>query len=107
MSRYSEAVKADVRRQMSPPHSQRVARNSEELGIHVMTLYKWRTARRLQREMVPPSEKEPEGWSAAAKFMEELESAGLNATDLSAYCRERGPPGSGKMSPLSFVHLGA
>ena len=40
MRRYSEAVKADVRRRMHPPHRQSVARISEELGIHVMTLYK-------------------------------------------------------------------
>jgi len=90
MRRYSEAVKADVRRRMQPPHRQSVARISEELGIHVMTLYKWRKAWRLQGEVVPASEKEPEGWNAADKFTVVLESAGLNATELSAYCRERG-----------------
>ncbi|MDP4830659.1 MAG: IS3 family transposase, partial [Cyanobium sp. MAG_04] len=41
-------------------------------------------------EVVPSSEKEPEGWSAADKFTLVLESAGLNATELSGYCRERG-----------------
>jgi transposase-like protein len=51
MRRYSEAVKADVRRRMSPPHRQSVARISEELGIHVITLYKWRKAWRLQGEV--------------------------------------------------------
>jgi len=90
MRRYSEAVKGDVRRRMSPPHRQSVAWISEELGIHVMTLYKWRKAWRLQGEVVPSSEKEPEGWSAADKFTVVLESAGLDATELSAYCRERG-----------------
>jgi hypothetical protein len=40
MRRYSEAIKADVRRRMSPPNRQSVARISEELGIHVITLYK-------------------------------------------------------------------
>ena len=35
MRRYSEAVKADVRRRMSPPQRQSVAQISEELGIHV------------------------------------------------------------------------
>ena len=39
MRRYSEAVKADVRRRMHPPHRQSVTRISEELGIHVMTLF--------------------------------------------------------------------
>jgi transposase len=62
MRRYSEAVKADVRRRMSPPQRQSVVRISEELGIHVITLYKWRKTWRLQGEVVPASEKEPEGW---------------------------------------------
>ena len=49
MRRYSEAVKADVRRRMGPPHRQSVAEISKELGIHVITLYKWRKAWRLRR----------------------------------------------------------
>ena len=61
MRRYSEAVKADVRGRMSPPHRQSVARISEGLGINVMTLYKRRKAWRLQGEVVPASEKVPEG----------------------------------------------
>ena len=90
MRRYSEAVKADVRRRMSPPQRQRLTRISEELGIHVVTLYNWRKAWGLQGEVVPASEKEPEGWTAADKFTVVMETAGLNATELSAYCRERG-----------------
>jgi transposase-like protein len=90
MRRYSEAVKADVRRRMSPPQRQSVAQISAELGIHVVTLYNWRKAWRLQGEVVPASEKEPEGWSTADKFTVVLETAGLNATEMSAYCRERG-----------------
>ena len=90
MRRYSEAVKADVRRRMSPPHRQSVAQISAELGIHIVTLYNWRKAWRLQGEVVPASEKDPDGWSAADKFMVVLETAGLNTTELSAYCRERG-----------------
>ena len=90
MRRYSEAVRADVRRRMSPPMRQSVAQISAELGIHVVTLYNWRKSWRLQGEVVPASEKDPEGWSAADKFTVVLETAGLNATELSAYCRERG-----------------
>ena len=90
MRRYSEAVKADVRRRMSPPMRQSVAQISAELGIHVVTLYNWRKAWRLQGEVVPASEKDPDGWGAADKFTVVLETAGLNATELSAYCRERG-----------------
>ena len=90
MRRYSEAGKADVRRRMSPTHRQSVAHISAELGIYIVTLYNWRKAWRLQGEVVPASEKDPDGWSAADKFTVVLETSGLNATELSAYCRERG-----------------
>ena len=90
MRRYSEAVKADVRRRMSPPQRQSVAQISAELGIHIVTLYNWRKTWRLQGEVVPASEKDPEGWGATDKFTVVLETAGLKATELSAYCRERG-----------------
>lgn len=36
------------------------------------------------------SEKAPEGWSSEDKFTVVLERAGLNATELGAFCRERG-----------------
>jgi len=62
---------------MSPAHRQSLVRSSEELGIHVITLYKWRKTWRLQGKVVPSSEKEPEGWSAADKLMVVLETAGL------------------------------
>jgi hypothetical protein len=62
---------------MSPPQRQSVARISEELGIHVITLYKWRKTWRLQGEAVPAFEKHPDGWSAADKFTVVLETAGL------------------------------
>jgi hypothetical protein len=69
---------------------QSVAQISAELSIHVVTLNNWRKARRLQGDVVPASEKGPEGWGATDKFMVVLETAGLNATELSAYCREWG-----------------
>ena len=90
MRRYSETVKADVRRRMSPPARQSVAQISKELGIHIATLYAWRKTWRLQGEVVPASEKAPEGWSSADKFTVVLESVGLNTTELGAFCRERG-----------------
>jgi len=90
MRPYSDAVKADVRRRMSPPNRQSVLEIARELGIHAITLYKWRKAWRLQGEVVPASEKEVESWSAADKFTVVLETAGLNATELGGYCRERG-----------------
>ena len=58
MRRYSEAIKADVRRWMSPPMQHRVAQISAELGIHIVTLYNWRKAWRLQGEVMPSYEKD-------------------------------------------------
>ena len=42
MRRYSEAVQADVRRRMGPPHRQSVAQVSAQLGIHADNLFNWR-----------------------------------------------------------------
>ncbi len=39
---------------------------------------------------MPASEKDPEGWGASDKVMVVFETTGLNTTELSAYCRERG-----------------
>jgi transposase len=86
----SEAVKADVRRRMRPPHRQTVTQISAELGIHIVTLYNWRKAWLLEGEVVPASEKEAECWTAAAKLKVVLKTDRLHATELSAYCRERG-----------------
>ncbi len=38
---------------------------------------------------MPASENVPAGWSAADKFTVLFETAGLNATEHSAYCRDR------------------
>jgi hypothetical protein len=75
MRRYSEAVKADVRRRMGPLHRQSVAQISQELRTHVITPYKWRKHLRLQAEVVPASQKDPEGWDPADKFTVVLETA--------------------------------
>ena len=90
MTAYSMAVQADVRKRMSPPNRQDVPQISKELGIHRSTLYQWRSNWRLQGEVVPASEKDPDSWSAADKFTVVVETAGFNATELSSYCRERG-----------------
>jgi transposase len=75
---------------MSPPARQSVARISEKTVIPIATLYAWRKGWRLEGEVVPASQKDPEGWSTADKFTVVLEAAGLNTTKLSTYCRERG-----------------
>jgi len=68
---------------MGPPHRQSVAQISVELGIHVVILYNWRKTWGLLGEVVPASEKAPEGWGATDQFTVALETAGLNTTELS------------------------
>ena len=87
---YSGAVKADVTRRMSSPQRQSVAQISAELGIHVVTLYSWRKAWRSEGQVVPASQKDPDGWGLADIFTVVLQTAGLNTTELSAYFWERG-----------------
>ncbi len=70
---------------MSPPMRQKRGADFRRAGLHVMTLYKWRYTWRLQGEVVPASEKDPDGWSAADKLTVVLVTAGLNDTELSAY----------------------
>lgn len=60
------------------------------MGIHRLTLYQWRSNWRLQGEVVPAPEKDPDSWCAADKFRVVPETAGFNATELSKYSRERG-----------------
>lgn len=75
---------------MSPPMLQSFAQISGESGIHTFTVFNFRKASLLLGDVVPASEKEPEEWSASDKFTVVLETAGLNATELGAYCRVRG-----------------
>ena len=75
---------------MSQPQRQNVAQISAELGIPVVTLYNWRKALRLQGEVMPEYEKDPKGWVSTDKFKVVLPTAGLNTTELNAYCRKRG-----------------
>ncbi len=50
MRRDSQDVKADTSKRMSPPMRQSFAKISEDLDIHIITLYKWRKAWRLKGE---------------------------------------------------------
>jgi hypothetical protein len=90
MRRYSETVKADLRRRMSPPDRQSVAQISKELGIHIVNLYAWRKTWRLQGEAVQESEKDLEGWSVPTN---------------SRWCWKA--PGSMPLNSVSFVVNGA
>jgi len=90
MPSYSEERKAAVLKKMLPPHNQSVAEVSREEGISDATLYNWRTQAKEQGLPVPGSGKTSDQWSAESKLAVVIETAALNESELSEYCRQKG-----------------
>jgi transposase-like protein len=90
MKRYSVERKQSVIEKMMPPMNTPVSRLSEETGISDVTLYHWRKQARARGLVVPGDGRNPENWSAEDKFSVVLETASMNESELSAYCRKKG-----------------
>lgn len=90
MTPYSEDKKASIIKRMMPPESCSIAKLSVELGLSESCLYNWRMKARKNGVLVPDSKQKPEQWSSANKFMVVLETARMNETELSTYCRQKG-----------------
>lgn len=90
MIQYSEEKKASIIKRMMPPESCSIAKLNVELGISESCLYNWRMKARKKGLLVPDSKQKPEQWSSANKFTVVLETARMNETELSAYCRQKG-----------------
>ena len=75
---------------MMPPQSRSVKDLSEETGITMATLYTWRKQARAAGAVMPGDKEKSEQWSSEEKFRVVLESASLNETELSEYCRRKG-----------------
>ena len=88
--RYSPERKESVLRKMMPPHNRSIKQLAQEEGISEATLFNWRKQAREKGLLLPGGDSGPEGWSARDKFAAVLETAALNETDLSEYCRKRG-----------------
>jgi transposase-like protein len=87
---YDPELQAEIRKRMSPPSRESVAEIARSTGVNVHTLYSWRHRWKQEGELVPASSKAPEQWSASDKLAAVIQAAGLNGTDLGAFCRERG-----------------
>ena len=87
---YPEKRKAAILQKMLPPNNKPISQLSSEEGIAQGTLYNWRAAARAQGQLMPDGDITPRGWVSADKFAAVLETAALNESELSAYCRERG-----------------
>ena len=87
---YPTQRKAAVLKKMLPPNNKPIALLAVEEGIAQGTLYSWRAQARAKGKLMPDGDMTPQGWASADKFAAVLETAALNESDLSAYCRERG-----------------
>ncbi len=91
MGRYSEERRTAVLSKLLPPYNGVVSQVSREEGICTATLYNWLKSARKRGVAVPGSRKKTaEDWSGEAKLAVVLETASLNAEELSRYCRGKG-----------------
>lgn len=87
---YSQERKNAILIKLLPPHNRSVPSVAKEEGISEATLYNWRSTIRKQGKPVPNNEDNSNKWSAAAKFAVVVETATMNKSELSQYCREKG-----------------
>ena len=87
---YPAKRKAAILQKMLPPNNKPIAQLAKEEGIAQGTLYSWRAAARAKGELMPDGDLSPKGWASVDKFAAVLETAALNESELSVYCRKRG-----------------
>ena len=91
MPHYPEERKAAVLSKLLPPHNRPVPELAKAEGISEATLYNWLKQAKQQGVPVPGSiNNSPDDWRGEAKFAVVLETAPLNAGELSEYCRAKG-----------------
>lgn len=87
MPSYSEEKKAAGIKRMMPSENCSLVRLSRETGISETALYYWRKAARERGVWVKAK---PDRWSSSDKFAVVLETAAMNAAELSTYCWQKG-----------------
>jgi transposase-like protein len=90
MTHYSEEFRASVAARLLPPNNARIADIVKETGVPKDTLYEWRTRYRNKQGFSPASCKSSNQYSADDKLAVIIETATLNETELSEYCRCKG-----------------
>ena len=83
MARYSNDFKGRAVARLLPPESAEISRVSQEIGVSVATLERWR-ADALSR---PARER---AWTAAARLEAVIATAAMDEGQRSAWCREKG-----------------
>ena len=83
MARYSSEFKERAVARLLPPESAEVSRMSQEIGVSVATLERWR-ADALSR---PARER---AWTAAARLEAVIATAAMDEAQRSTWCRDKG-----------------
>ncbi len=87
---YPTERKQTVLAKLCPPNDRTVREVAAEEGISEATLYTWRRQARERGELYPDAGTDAEGWSARDKFAAVMETAAMNESERSEYCRKRG-----------------
>ena len=90
MTHYSEEFRASVAARLLPPNNARISDIVKETGVPKDTLYDWRARYRNKQGLYPSSCKSSNQYSADDKLAVIIETATLNETELSEYCRCKG-----------------
>jgi transposase len=83
VARYGQKFKQRAVARLLPPESSAITTVSQELGVSLATLERWR-AEALSK---PPRER---SWTAAARLQAVIATAAMDEAQLSAWCREQG-----------------
>ena len=88
--KYSNERKQAVLAILCPPHNRSIREVAAEEGLSEATLYNWRKQARERGELYPDARSDAEGWSARDKFSAVVETAAMNESERSEYCRKLG-----------------
>ncbi len=90
MTRYSVEFKAATVKKMMPPNAMPIREVKRATGVTDVTLYKWRNEYRNKGVAVPGDDIKPDNWTGQDKLAVVIETAALNESELSEYCRKQG-----------------
>ena len=83
MARYGQKFKQRAVARLLPPESAAISTVSQELGVSLATLERWRA----DALSMPARER---AWTAAARLQAVIATASMDEAQLSAWCREQG-----------------
>jgi transposase len=83
VARYGEKFKQRAVARLLPPESSAISTVSQEMGISVATLERWRAG-----ALSKPARER--AWTAAARLQAVIATAAMDEAQLSAWCREQG-----------------